>query len=481
MASPRHGQPGRARQMRLAAMRLVGALRTPVVCEAGIALPGEDKEQARDPLQALRVPQTAMGKGLGSGGSATLQRSKLDLRKEVKTVEPKVDNAGGGGGIGKSVFNGGGGDGDDGDDDDDYFDDGEDGDDGDGDGFFRKTVPHLYDRVSISAVLEEWYRSFADLPLILRRAVEMGLFSSAQLVRFCSMDVRPNMARTMSRRLPAAMSRSFVGRLMADPAFAQKLALENFLAFGASLAYEMRARREHFRDELDFVAINTLSLMAATSAIVWFLAPSRSYGSLKRFPWQNMLDGLPNNVFDASGPLRNYTGQSRVASLFAKFAQLSGVGAITGFATSGLSRLALAFRRNKKPAFTPSVPIPGLEQNMLGMCAFVGLHAHLRYQTIGGIDRYLFDHSSFLWSYIAASLLFRVANVSIGEASRPWFQGTRLTSSSPTVSSRLNAPSLQMEEMQQPIVAEPSAASSGAKSKKRKAKGFEMSLVSTGR
>jgi len=234
-------------------------------------------------------------------------------------------------------------------------------------------------------------------------------------------------------------------------------------------------------NELDFVAINTLSFMAATSSIVWFLAPSRSYGSLKKFPWQNMLEGLPNNVFDASGPLRNYTGQSRVASLFAKFAQLSGVGAITGFATSGLSRLVLAFRRSKNSAFMPSVPIPGLEQNMLGMCAFVGLHAHLRYQTIGGIDRYLFDHSSFLWSYIAASLLFRVANVSIGEASRPWFQGAHLTSSSQTVSSYSSAPSLQMEETQQPVVAELSAVSSDATSKKRKAKGFEMSLVTTAR
>lgn len=94
---------------------------------------------------------TAMAKNLGSGGAATLQRSKLDLRREVKTVDPKIDYSGGGGDIGKIIFNGGGGDGDDGDDDDYVFDDGEDG-DGDGDGFFRKVLPQLYDRDEFSVI-----------------------------------------------------------------------------------------------------------------------------------------------------------------------------------------------------------------------------------------------------------------------------------------------------------------------------------------
>lgn len=55
----------------------------------------------------------SMARGLGSSGGATLQRSKLDLKQEVKTAEPRVDNSGGGGNNGKNIFNGGGG-GDDG-------------------------------------------------------------------------------------------------------------------------------------------------------------------------------------------------------------------------------------------------------------------------------------------------------------------------------------------------------------------------------
>lgn len=61
---------------------------------------------------SLVVP-ASMARGLGSSGGATLQRSKLDLAKEVKTVDPRVDDSGGGGNNGKNIFNGGGG-GDDG-------------------------------------------------------------------------------------------------------------------------------------------------------------------------------------------------------------------------------------------------------------------------------------------------------------------------------------------------------------------------------
>ena len=154
-------------------------------------------------LEGLRAPTRGMAKGLGSAGGATLQRSKLDLQKEVKTVEPKVDDGHGGGNNGKNIHNGGGGD-NDGGDDDDYFDN-FDGGNGDGDdgGFFRSgVIEQLFDRRSINAVLQEWGRTLEALPAILRGSVEMGLFSSAQLVRFLSMDVRPGVARAVTRSLP---------------------------------------------------------------------------------------------------------------------------------------------------------------------------------------------------------------------------------------------------------------------------------------
>eukprot|EP00878_Enallax_costatus_P032331 GHUV01035524.1.p1 GENE.GHUV01035524.1~~GHUV01035524.1.p1 ORF type:complete len:185 (-),score=68.57 GHUV01035524.1:1002-1505(-) len=151
--------------------------------------------------------------GSGSALGAVLEKSKLEFVMPTPPQQaPKVDDGGSGGNSGKNIHNGGGGgDGDDGDDDD-YFGEGDGDGDGDGqgggrgDGFFRTALPELYDKLTLGAVLQEWYKTIADLPLFIRRAVEMGLFSSAQLVRFLSMDVRPNVARSVSRALPSEVS-----------------------------------------------------------------------------------------------------------------------------------------------------------------------------------------------------------------------------------------------------------------------------------
>jgi Protein RETICULATA-related len=64
------------------------------------------------------------------------------------------------------------------------------------------------------------------------------------------------------------VQRSVVGRLMADPAFAQKLLIEQFITVAASLTWEASQRRERFWKEFDLVAINTLCLQAANASLV---------------------------------------------------------------------------------------------------------------------------------------------------------------------------------------------------------------------
>ena len=121
-----------------------------------------------------------------------------------------------------------------------------------------------------------------------------------------------------------------VGRLMADPAFMQKLLIEEVLAVGGSLLWEVQHRGDRFGKELDLVAINTLGLAASTGAMAWMSAPTRSHGSLSKMPWQQMLHSMPNHVFDACTPLRNYTQQQRASAFFVKMAELCAVGSITG-------------------------------------------------------------------------------------------------------------------------------------------------------
>jgi hypothetical protein len=359
-----------------------------------------------------------------------MERSKLEFVMPTPPQQaPKLDDGGSGGGDGKHNHNGGGG-GDDGGDDDDYFGgegDGEgdgQGGGGGGDGFFRTALPELYDRLTIAAVLQEWYKTVVELPLFIRRAVEMGLFSSAQLVRFLSMDVRPGVARSVSRTLPSEWARGFVGRLMADPAFIQKLVFEQLMAFSASMVYEWRVRGDNFKQELDYALINSVGMMAAVGATVWITAPSRAYGAVHKFPWQQMLANLPHCVFDASGPLRHYSNTARLGGFFASMAQLSAVGAIAGGATSLASQACVKAHEAMDPEYQgPSVPVADAARSSAGLGAFFAVNANTRYQLLGGMDRYLFNHTNFLWTYMGMTLLSRGLFTAAGEASRPWWQG----------------------------------------------------------
>jgi hypothetical protein len=105
---------------------------------------------------------------------------------------------------GSDPLAGGGGDEDNGDDDD-YFEDGDDGDGDDNTGFIRQAVNENYTMQAITSVLQEWGYSMQSLPLILQTAAQMGLLSSAQLVRFCAMDNRPTLTRWLARCLPPSV------------------------------------------------------------------------------------------------------------------------------------------------------------------------------------------------------------------------------------------------------------------------------------
>lgn len=431
--------------------------------------------------QQLTIPTTGMAKGLGSAGGATMERSKLSLKQESKSFEAKTDDGSGGGIGGKGIFNGGGGDNDDGDGDD-YFDEFGDGDEGgDDSGFFRTVVlAENYSRMAIDAVLSEWMRTVGSLPLILRQAVEMGLFSSAQLVRFCAMDNRPNVTRTVSRLLPASFSRGLVGRMMADPAFLQKLLMEQVVTAASSVWWEAQQRGDAFASELDMVTLNTLSLCAANAALVWMVSPDRSFGAPHKMPWQKMLHSLPNNVFDMSGPQRAYTTGSRAAGFFAKAAELSAVGVAAGVAMSAGQSALAAIRRRSNPDWQPAVRTPELRASALGLAASMGFFANGRYQIISGVDRYLFGHSNYLLSYLIFSGVVRVASNRLGEPTRLHLQGLPVEAPRRVPQYRQPlpvSPAARQAAAPQPAKAKRAAGSKPRKGKKKAPRGFEMSAA----
>ncbi|KAM0945664.1 hypothetical protein DsansV1_C10g0105111 [Dioscorea sansibarensis] len=350
----------------------------------------------------------------GSLGAVTLEKGKLDLSQKTSKSSPETAIGGGGGDNGKKIFHGGGG-GDDGDDDDDYFGDFDEGDEGEEGGLFRRRIflQEFYDRKFVDAVLQEWYKTITDLPAGFRQACEMGLVSSAQMAQLLAINARPTMARLISRSLPESISRTFIGRKLADPSFLYKLLLEQVATIGCSVWWEFRNRKERIKEEWDLALINVLTAAACNVAIIWSLAPCRSYGSTFQFDLQNTIQKLPNNIFERSYPFREFDLQKRVQSFFYKAAELSLFGLIAGSVQGTLSKLS---SRRKEPRL--SMTMPSVRTNALGSGSLLGIYTNIRYQLLYGIDRALLDYFDVLGVAIFFGFALRILNVQVGETSK---------------------------------------------------------------
>ncbi|KAK6135412.1 hypothetical protein DH2020_030831 [Rehmannia glutinosa] len=318
----------------------------------------------------------------GALGAVTLEKSKLDLTQKQTRSSPELSTGGGGGNMGKGLSHGGGDGGDDGGDDDDYFDNFDEGDEGDEGGLFRRRIVlgELFDRKFVDAVLNEWQKTIMDLPAGFRQAYEMGLVSSAQMVRFLAINARPTTARFISRSLPQGLSRAFIGRI---------------------------------KQEWDLALINVLTVTACNAIVVWSLAPCRSYGNTFQFDLQNTLQKLPNNIFEKSYPLREFDFQKRLQSFFYKAAELCMVGFTAGAVQGAVSNLAASKKEGRLSVTTPSV-----SSNALGYGAFLGLYANFRYQLLCGLDRTVTSYFDVIGVALFFSTALRVMNVQLGETSR---------------------------------------------------------------
>ncbi|XP_065870507.1 protein RETICULATA-RELATED 1, chloroplastic [Euphorbia lathyris] len=351
----------------------------------------------------------------GAFGAVTLEKGKLDMTQKESKVSPEVALGGGGGDIGKKINHGGGDGGDDDGDDDDYFDDFDDGDEGDEGGLFRRrrVFEELFDKKFVDAVLNEWQKTMMDLPAGFRQAYEMGLVSSAQMVKFLAINARPTTTRFISRTLPQAISRAFIGRMIADPAFLYRLLLEQAATIGCSVWWEVKNRKDRIKQEWDLALVNVLTASACNAVVVWSLAPSRSYGNTFRFDLQNTLQKLPNNIFEKSYPLREFDLQKRVHSFFYKAAELSVVGLTAGAIQGQLSNFLASKKKDRL-----SVTVPPMSHYARGYGAFLGLYANMRYQLLCGFDRAMVSHFDVIGVALVFSTALRMLNVQIGESSR---------------------------------------------------------------
>lgn len=94
-----------------------------------------------------------------------------------------------------------------------------------------------------------------------------------------------------------------------------------------------------FHQEWDLAVVNALTASCCNLMAVGLLAPCRSYGSTSRFDFQNIIEKLPNNIFEKSYPLREFDLPKRISAFFYKAAELSLVGFVAGSVQGGMSKV----------------------------------------------------------------------------------------------------------------------------------------------
>ena len=212
---------------------------------------------------------------------------------------------------------------------------------------------------------------------------------------------------------------------MADPAFLWKLGFEQAITIGGGRSRTQAAHRgDRLKAEWDSAASNVLQLSVANAMTVWCLTPARSFGAAHKYGWQRVMDSIPNNAFDRCGPLRQYTMGTRAASLGRKALEPSALGAATGGVFHGLNKALVGLHRRSDADFEPAVPVPDLKTSVLGMGAYLGLSCNLRYQLIGGADRWMTERLTTLASAITATGLGRLANSQLGDQTRLFALGS---------------------------------------------------------
>jgi len=193
-------------------------------------------------------------------------------------------------------------------------------------------------------------------------------------------------------------SPGFRERLMADPSFMVKVAIEVGIGICTKSAAEAAKRGPSFSDELDFVAANVAMALIADFMLVWLPAPRLAFGkgaplattglagawassSLARF-----FAACPENAFQKVPPgYAPFSLAQRAGAVARNGAKLLGVGFGASLLGVSMTNGLCAARQMLDPAWAP----PNAPQDVLTMSAayasYMAVSSNLRYQVIAGV------------------------------------------------------------------------------------------------
>jgi hypothetical protein len=231
-------------------------------------------------------------------------------------------------------------------------------------------------------------RTLQSLPLDMVQAMKQGTLPKDMLQRYLDMTSNAFLGWLMQFG-------GFRERLLADPGFMMKVAIEVGIGICTKATAEYTKRGDQFESQLDFVFANVCMALVADFMLVWLPAPTyaankSAMAAAKKggllAPLNNLFKGCPDNAFQKVPPgYEPFTLGQRFGAVVRNGTKLFGVGLFASLLGVGLTNGLIAVREMMDPTFVPL----NAPQDVATMSAAYGLYmassSNLRYQILAGI------------------------------------------------------------------------------------------------
>ncbi|XP_056169152.1 protein RETICULATA-RELATED 5, chloroplastic [Syzygium oleosum] len=295
----------------------------------------------------------------------------------------------------------------------------------------RPCSRNCFDRAEIARVMNAAGRKQDALPQDLQKGLDLGLVSPEVLQNFFDLEQYPLIAELTHR------FQGFRERLLADPKFLHRLAIEEAISITTTLLAQYERRKENFFEELDYVITDTLRGSVVDFFTVWLPAPTISFLSYademnmpdSMDPLRGILGSIPDNAFQKDLAGKDWNVSHRIASVLFGGLKLGTVGIISSIGAVATSNILYALRRYLNPALAAGQQnkrSPILKTAIVYGC-FLGTSANLRYQIIAGIVEHRISEEFSSQTLLVNMLSFIARTINSYWGTQQWVDLARFT------------------------------------------------------
>lgn len=314
---------------------------------------------------------------------------------------------------------------------------------------------NCFDRAEIARVMNAAGRKRDALPQDLQKGLDLGLVSPEVLQNFFDMEQYP-LIKELAHRF-----QGFRERLLADPKFLHRLAIEESISITTTLLAQYERRKENFFEELDYVITDTVRGSVVDFFTVWLPAPTLSFLSYADDvnatdgvdALKGLLGSIPDNAFQKNLAGNDWNLSHRVASVFIGGLKLSSVGFISSIAAVASSNILYAARKFFNPVLVSSgrTKRSPILKTAVVYGGFLGISANLRYQIIAGVIEHRLSEEFSSQTLFVNMLSFIVRTINSYWGTQQWID---LARSSGLQSRKSELPSYQTVDSSCDVVVE---------------------------